>query len=170
MARYQYETSPRKLEPEYEPKKKKRQKVNVQKNDQIKKQEEQKKQENLQRKRRQRIVLLLLATFAVLFVISYRNSLINENFAKVKSLKEELALVEKENEQLKVNIESSTNLQNVEQAAKDQLGMQKLTNDQKVYISLPKQDFVEPGTEDVTKQSGENWFQKILEEIKNIWG
>ena len=61
-------------------------------------------------------------------------------------------------------------MQNVEQAAKDQLGMQKLTNDQKVYISLPKQDFVEPGTEDVTKQSEENWFQKILEEIKNIWG
>ena len=114
MARYQYETSPRKLEPEYEPKKKKRQKVNVQKNDQIKKQEEQKKQENLQRKRRQRIVLLLLATFAVLFVISYRNSLINENFAKVKSLKEELALVEKENEQLQVNIESSTNFCNFE--------------------------------------------------------
>lgn len=169
MARYQYETSPRKLEPQYEPKKKKRQKIDVQNNDQDKKQEEHKKQEKLQKKRRKKIVLLLLGIFAVLFVISYRNSLINESFTKVKSLKEELALVEKENEQLQVNIESSTNLQNVEQAAINQLGMQKLTNDQKVYISLPKQDFVEPGTEDVTKQNEENWFQKILEEIKNIW-
>lgn len=81
--------------------------------------------------------------------ISYRNSQINESFNQVQNLKKQLALLEKENEQTKVNIENSQNLSFIEQEAKTKLGMQKLTNKQTVYISLPKKDYVESATEEV---------------------
>ena len=87
-----------------------------------------------------------MSVFAVLFAISYRNSLINENFAKIKTLKSDLAVIQKENGQLEINIENSLNLQNVEQSAKELLGMQKLNSSQSVYVNLPKEDYVEPAT------------------------
>ncbi len=43
-------------------------------------------------------------------------------------------LLQKENEQLKVNIENSLNLNNIEKAAKEKLGMKKLDNNQKTYM------------------------------------
>ena len=45
-----------------------------------------------------------------------------------ENLKKELSSIEKENEQLKVGIEKSLNLNKVEQSAKEMLGMQKLDN------------------------------------------
>ncbi|MBQ9233739.1 MAG: hypothetical protein IJ167_06865, partial [Lachnospiraceae bacterium] len=47
---------------------------------------------------------------------------------KKETLKRELSEIQKENEQLKVNIEKSLNLKKVEQSAKELLGMQKLDN------------------------------------------
>lgn len=171
MARYQYETSPRKIEPDYQkPRTRKKKKVVSQKNKELKKQIQKRAKENVRQKheakiRKRKIILSVLVVFGILFAISYRNSLINESFSKVKNLKTELASLEKENEQLQVSIESSTNLQNVEQAAKEQLGMQKLTNDQKVYINLSKKDYVEPASESVIMETNENWFQKIWNKI-----
>ena len=135
---YQYETSPRKLQPEYEPKK----------NPYIKKKSTAKKADNTENKKKTKIeqkikvVLYIAVGFTVLFAICYRNSLITENFNKKEELKKSLSAIEKENEQLKINIENSLNLNNIEQAAKEKLGMKKLDNDQKVYITLPKKDYV----------------------------
>ena len=50
--------------------------------------------------------------------------------------------IEKQNDQLKVSIERDMNISNIEQEAKEKLGMQKLTNSQKVYINLDKKDYV----------------------------
>ena len=84
----------------------------------------------------------------------------------VQNLKKELSSLEKENEQLKVNIENSVNLNNIEQAAKEKLGMQKLTNKQAVYVSLPKKDYIETSTEEVKIEEDQNWFEKILNIFK----
>ena len=100
--------------------------------------------------------------FIILFAISYRNSIINEKFSEIKSLQSDLAQVEKVNEQLEVNIENNLNLQTIEQSAKEMLGMQKLENSQTVYVNLPKQDYVEPATEEIVQEDNENWFQKII--------
>jgi len=43
--------------------------------------------------------------------------------------------------------------------------MQKLTNKQTVYISLPKKDYVEPATEEVIIEKETNWFQNIINKI-----
>ena len=121
MAMYEYETSPRKIEPEYNPKKdnKRKKKVSNQ-NEEIKKEIRQKAKQNIKLKnetkiKRRKLVVGIMFTFTILLAISYRNSLINESFAKVKSLKNELSTIEKENEQLQVSIESSYNIKNIEQ-------------------------------------------------------
>lgn len=157
-SRYQYETSPRKLEPEYEPIKenyKKRKTTNVKK-----------KQEKVQPKRhikkQIKVVTYVCLIFASLLVISYRNSLINESFNENEGIKSDLAAIEKENEQLRVNLENSLNLSNIEKLAEEKLGMQKLDNSQKVYVSLDKKDYVESAVEEVVIQENQNWFEKIL--------
>lgn len=105
---------------------------------------------------------MLQSGFIILFAISYRNSVINEKFSEIKTLKANLAGIEKENEQLKVNIENNLNLKSVEQSAKEILGMQKLNNSQTVYINLPKEDYVEPASEEIMQENNINWFEKII--------
>ena len=80
--RYEYETSPRKLEPYYAPKKKVTNNKN-QKTKQVKKTKKQQETAKLKAK----IMMLLSITFAILFAITYRNAQIDENFEKVQSLK-----------------------------------------------------------------------------------
>lgn len=161
-SRYQYETSPRKLEPDYIPyKSKKLHEV---------KQTAPRKKEKISKKEKNKKVkqtLTVLALFAVLLAISYRNSQINESFSQMQSLKTELASIQKENEQLEVNIENSLNLNNVEQAAKEKLGMQKLTNKQTIYVELPKKDYVKSAEEEVVIGDSGNWFIKIINNIFN---
>lgn len=164
MARagYQYGTSPKKLDPNYERKSKKRkleivedlprQKVQI---------------SSSQRKRQRQLTLVVIGIFVVLLTISYRNSQINEKFNQVQELKKELASLEKENEQSEVSIENSLNFNNIEKIAKEKLGMQKLTNKQTVYVTLPKKDYVEPATEDVVIKEETNWFQEFVNKIFN---
>lgn len=164
--RYQYGTNPRKLEPEYSPYKQrtanKNRKPEVLKT-KPKAEVKISKKEKIKTTKR---IGLVIAIFIVLLTISYRNSQINENFNQVQNLKKELSTLEKENEQLKVNIENSVNLNNIEQAAKEKLGMQKLTNKQAVYVSLPKKDYIETATEEVKIEENQNWFEKILNIFK----
>lgn len=167
---YQYETSPRKLEPEYETKRTRtNSKLNNDKsrnkktNLQIKKEKELK-----DKKMKAKFIIYMLILFSAFFVITYRNSQIDESFMKVKSMQAELALLQKENEQLKVSIENSFNLSTIEQQAKELLGMQKLEDSQKEYITLPKKEFIEPVSEKIIIQE-DNWYQKIIKIITNLW-
>lgn len=155
--KYEYETSPRKLEPYYAPiKKRENTKTEKRKTHNAKKQKEAK-------KLKAKIMLYLGIAFTILFAISYRNAKIDENFEKVQTLKSELAAIEKENAQLEVSIESSLNLTNLEQQARSLLGMQKLTNRQTEYVSLPKTDYIEAASEQVVIEEN----QGILETIGN---
>lgn len=163
-AGYQYETSPRKLEPNIQQKKKKkrgslrviddlpRQKIKITKE---------------QKDKQIRITLIVIGIFALLLTISYRNSQINEKFSQVQNLKRELSTIEKENEQLKVSIENGLNLNTIEKLAKEKLGMQKLTNKQTIYVTLPKKDYVESATEEVVIEQEKNWFEQLVDKIFN---
>ena len=103
--------------------------------------------------------------FSSLLVISYRNSLINESFNHNESLKANLAAIEKQNEQLKVNLENSLNLSNIEKLAEEKLGMQKLDNSQKVYVSLDKKDYVEAASEEVKIEEDKTWIEQLLDTL-----
>ena len=163
MARnnYEYETSPRKLKPNYTPKKKKQKDI-----DRIKKinQEQMKKAIKIEKRKNNKNVVLILAIFSILLFISYRSSQINEKFNEMQSKKANLAAIEKTNGQLEVSIESSLNLDNIEKSAKEKLGMKKLDNDQKVFVNLEKKDFIETGNKEIdcSDECNKSWFSKVL--------
>ena len=169
-SKYQYETSPRKLEPEYRPiKKKYPKKSTAKKKNSIKMKNIQNQKSKLELSSKVKAIICVGIVFAVLFAISYRNTVISEKYSQIKNLKSNLAAIEKENEQLEVNIESKTNLSNIEKEAKEKLGMKKVGDKQTVYVNLNKRDYVESASEDVILNQEKNIFEKILEKIKNIF-
>ena len=161
---YEFSTSPRKLEPELNPKRHKQRKK-------LKVVEDLPRQEikisKAQKRRQAKLTLTVIAIFALLLTISYRNSQINEKFTQVQSQKKELASLQKENEQLKVNIANGLNLNNIEKLAKEKLGMQKLTNKQTLYVSLPKKDYVESASEKVVIEKEQKSIEKFVNKIFN---
>ena len=163
---YQYETSPRKLEPGYNKntQKKKKKATNIKK-------KETKKQnaravEVTKFTKKINGVLLTILLFGAMFTIAYRNSQIDESFMEVQGLQQELASLQKENEQKRVSIENSFNLSVIEQQAKELLGMQKLENNQREYINVPKVEFIEPLK--VVKEKS-TWYENIFRFFSNIW-
>lgn len=114
-----------------------------------------------------KMVMMLIAAFSALFAISYQNSLISESFNKKEQYKKEMEALSKTNQQIEVNIENSLNLTNIEQAAKDKLGMQKLNNNQKIYVSLPKEDYVAPAAEQIIIEEEMGFFEKLLKGFTN---
>lgn len=173
---YQYETSPKKLQPEYEPEKvEPKKKTNKTVNKKNKKQTVAKPGNNVKKmtkeelNRKVKLVCYVIFGFTVLFTISYRNSVINEKFNEKESLKTELAEIHKVNEQLEVGIENELNLTSVEKLAKEKLGMSKLSNGQKIYITLPKREYVESTAEKITAGVSEDSYSNILEKIKNFF-
>ena len=151
-SRYEYGTNPRKLQPE-RPKTQPKSKQDA-------------KLLKAQKKKQIQLVFCVIGIFILLLTISYRNSQINERFNQVQTLKTELSSLQKENEQLKVNIENSLNLNTIEKLAKEKLGMQKLTNKQTIYVTLPKKDYVEATNEKVNKEE-KNWFEQFIDKILN---
>lgn len=173
---YQFETSPKKLQPEYEPEKtkpKKKTTGNSENKNVNKKQERRPVQSRKISKEeinnKMKLVCYIVFGFAVLFTISYRNSIINEKFNQKENLKEELAEIQKINEQLEVGIENELNLTNVEALAKEKLGMSKLSNDQKIYISLPKKEYIESTSEGIREKENESFYQKAINAVKNFF-
>lgn len=167
---YNYETSPRKIQPEYIPKTKQKTNKNVRANEHEKlkkKLEEKKLQEQKRKKQQRKLILYICIGFTILFAVSYRNSQIDETFSQVQKLQKDLANIEKENEQLKVNIESGSNLNSLEQSAKELLGMQKLSNKQSVYVSLPKVDYIEGAQKEETNK--ESFLESITKNLLNIF-
>lgn len=167
--KYQYETSPRKLEPEYTPIKNpyKTKKTTARKTNKSSKKKTVR--ENQIRKQKRKAIKYLIIGFVILFGISYRNSQIDESFEKVQDLKKELADVEKQNAQLEISIENGLNLNNLEQEAKEQLGMQKLNSKQTTYITLPKTDYIEPAAEEVIIEEEQSGIKGIINVISNIF-
>lgn len=167
QSRYEYGTSPRKVNPNYD----RRKKQNPQKSrlkvvadlprQQVKVSKE-------QRKKQLKTTIIVAGLFLLLLTISCRNSQIDKQFNNIQEQKKQLAVLQKENEQLKVSIENSLNLNNIERVAKQELGMQKLDSKQTVYITLPKKDYVEAASEKVIIEEEMNWFEKLVHKIVNF--
>lgn len=163
MVRYEYETSPRKIRTDYEPIRRKstnksstkRAKTSVKNNAKTKPVSKVK------------IVFYVLVAFAIFFTIIYRNAVIDSKYAEIKSLKSELATVEKENEQLEATIESSLNLKVIQEQAESVLGMKTLSNEQIEYVNLPKTDYIEASSEEV-KIEEDNYITNIINTLKNL--
>lgn len=163
-SRYQYETSPRKLQPDYKPTPKKYPKKSTAQKKNVKTQVK----TNTKKSTNSKVILYIGVIFVILFAVSWRNAFIAEEYSKIKSMKSELSELEKENKQLEVGIESKTNLGAIAEKASKELGLKKLDDSQIVYVNLDKQDYVESSTEEV-KLEESNWFEKIINKIKSIF-
>lgn len=160
-SRYQYGTSPRKIEPDYQrvPNKRKPLKVvEEQTRQQIRISREQKKKQF-------KMTVMIIGLFLLLVTISCRNSQIDKRFNQIQEQKKHLSVLQKENEQLKVSIENSLNPSVIEKHAREELGMQKLSSKQTVYITLPKRDYVESASEKIIIEEEKNWWEKLLDKI-----
>lgn len=173
---YQYETSPRKYEQEYDnrPRKSKKQKnKNIQKTQKVKNAQKEKQEKKRQKieafKLRVTITFNVLIFLAIVFAVIYRNALITQSFSEIQGLKAKVSEFQKENDQLEISIQNSLNLSTIEQTAKELLGMQKLTNKQTIYLTLPKKDYVEPSTEEVVIEENTGIMQNIIDFITNIF-
>lgn len=165
QSKYQYGTNPRKVQSDYD---KKSDNFNTKKkplkvvedlprhNIKVSKEE---------RKKQIKMTFTVMALFLLLVIISCRNSQIDKKFTNIQEQKKQLATLQKENEQLKVSIENSQNLSNVEKVAREELGMQKLSNQQTIYITLPKRDYVEPAAEKVVVEEKKSWWEEIADKI-----
>ena len=161
---YEYETSPRKEETEEPLPRRTRKKENaIHNKEDIRKKI--RKAQAIEKKRNVKHILEIGVVFVLLLTISYRYALINSRFTQKENLKSSLAELQKQNAQLKVSIEQGMNINNIEQAAKEKLGMQKLDNNQKVYITLQKKDYVESSINS-ENETEENWWQKLLKTLK----
>ena len=118
-----------------------------------------------QRKRQMKTTVTVAGLFLLLLTISCRNSQIDKQFNQIQNQKKQLAALQKDNEQLKVSIENSINISNIEKVAKEELGMQKLTSKQTVYVTLPKKDYVETESEKVVKTETKTWWQNLADKI-----
>ena len=109
-----------------------------------------------------KIVAKIMIVLMLVLVVVMLDSQKRELFQEIQSLKVEITQLKKDNDQLEISIQNSLNLNNIEQAAKELLGMQKLTSKQTVYINLPKKDYVEPRAEEVVVDENKNIFEKII--------
>ena len=92
-----------------------------------------------------------------------------EKFNEKESLKAQLTDIQKVNEQLEVSVENELNLTSIEKLAKERLGMSKLNNEQKIYINLPKKEYVEVNTNDNKQTNSTNIIQKACESVKEFF-
>ena len=113
------------------------------------------------------LAVLLIAFLCLSYV--YLNAGNNQMRKDIAALKTDLNTIQIENDDLEAKINSEIDETAIKKAAKEKLGMQKLDNNQKVYVSLPKKDYVETASEKVIIEEEENIFQRILKMFKNIF-
>ena len=157
MIQYEYDTSPRKIKAN--PKKKSKSKPYLLKTKKTAKKV----------KDKPNLLFAMSIVFVMLFIIIYQNSMVNQSFSQLQSLKKQAITLQKENDQLEVNIQNSINLNNIETSAKEILGMQKLTSAQTVYLNLEKQDSVEATAEAVIIEEEKNIMETIRNKIINLF-
>lgn len=163
---YEYETSPRKEEPDYDLPRRKTVKPKRLVEEEIDIKRKLRREAVAQSKRNAKHIIEIGIGFIILLTISYRYALINSKFSEKENLKAKLAEVQKQNAQLQVSIEQGMNIKNIEQAAGERLGMQKLNTNQKVYVSLPKKDYIESASRTIKEETEENWWQKFIKLLK----
>ena len=113
-------------------------------------------------------VLYLCLGFAIAFLICYRYSLINEKFNVLEKTKKELATAQTVNEQIQADIDSQTDLSYIENYAKYQLGMQKPSNSQIVYVNVEKEDRILTPIS-IEEDSEKTWLDQLYEEIVKLF-
>ncbi len=111
-------------------------------------------------------VAIAFFAFSILFLICYRSSLINESFSKVNGMKSKLDNINTTNAQIESEIQTQTDLSNIESYAKYQLGMQKPKDSQIQKVVVGKEDKI--STPVVIEKEEKTFLEKLINDIRNI--
>lgn len=109
---------------------------------------------------------LFLCMFSALLLVCYRSSLINESFQALGTLKNELDDVYTLNAQIESDIQTQTDLSNIETYAKYQLGMQKPKESQIQRIYVEKEDRI--STPIVIDEEEDSFWDNLINDFLNL--
>ena len=107
-----------------------------------------------------------LCAFSVLLLICYRSSVINESFQALGALKAELEDTYTLNAQIESDIQTQTDLSNIETYAKYQLGMQKPKESQIQRIYVEKEDRI--STPIVIEEEEESFLENLMDDFLKL--
>lgn len=100
----------------------------------------------------------------VAFSILYSKVQLSDYTSMISETKTQLEQAERENLRLNAELDSMVTLDNVEQIASEELGLQKTENSQITFVSLNTEQMTEVAEEDPNIfVSIQNWFYDILE-------
>ncbi|MBQ8299948.1 MAG: hypothetical protein IJX99_08900 [Clostridia bacterium] len=107
-----------------------------------------------------------LCVFSVLLLICYRSSVINESFRDLNSIKAALTDANTVNAQIESDIQTQTDISNIESYAKYQLGMQKPKESQIQKIVVEKEDKI--STPVVIEEEKDSFWDSLVNDVLNI--
>ncbi len=107
------------------------------------------------------LIFTTISIFAMLIVLSYRYNLISEKNLELQRENKELDKVTSIFATTEIAIKQGSNLEYIENYAKQQLGMQKPEKSQIIYINADYKS-------EVTNTQNKNIFQKMIEKMKDI--
>ena len=127
---------------------------------------EKKRQQKLKAARR-KLALYMVVFFVAMFAILFRYVKIYDLHSDVVSQTERLETIRMENEQIKLSIENMTDRSKISEYAETQLGLQKITSTQKVYLNPAKENYMQNVTGADSGLKGiKGFFAGFLEYLK----
>lgn len=125
-----------------------------------------KRQQKLKAARR-KVAVYMALIFAVMFAILFRYVKIYDLHSEVASQSEKLETIRMENEQTRLTIENMTDKAKIQEYAENQLGLQKMTDTQVMYLKPQKDNYMENVAEGNSGTGGiKGFFAGFLEYLK----
>lgn len=127
---------------------------------------EKKKQQKLKKARR-KLALYMAVVFVILFAILFRYVRIYDLHSDVASQTKKLQTIRMENEQTELSIENMTDKTKIQEYAETELGLQKITGTQTVYLNPTKENYMQNVAENNSRYGGiKGFFAGFLEYLK----
>lgn len=127
---------------------------------------ERKRQQKLKAARR-KLALYMIVFFVAMFAILFRYVRIYDLHSDVASQTEKLETIRMENEQTKLTIENMTDKTKIQEYAETELGLQKITSTQTVYLNPTKENYMKNFAENNSGYKGiKGFFAGFLEYLK----
>lgn len=106
------------------------------------------------------IFIAIMLAFSMTFLLTYRYNVISEKNLEVQNLKNELDKTESLLATAKIDVESNTDFTAIESYAKQQLGMQKPTANQIVYVDSSTENSL------IEKSQTLSFFASLISNVK----
>lgn len=116
---------------------------------------------------RRKLALYMIVFFIAMFAILFRYVRIYDLHSDVASQTKKLETIRMENEQTKLTIENMTDKTKIQEYAENELGLQKITSTQTVYLNPTKENYMKNFAGNNSGLNGiKGFFAGFLEYLK----